>query len=316
MAAVANQNKFLGALLGMGIGDALGMPIAGRAAADVAAEFGRIEGYHPRQLDADTTIGAGEFTDESEIALCIVEAATANDGLFDPDLIGPRLLFLARGESKRWMHADTLTALTDAGERLEFHQPLDEDGPATPDVAVRGVPVGLMHSVGSKRPGQLIEDAERVVRLTHGSPLAISGATAVAIGLSIAARGEMERRAWAHETAAMLHGGAVAEALRLDPENATGDGIADVIAAAFHDGASATSFEEAVLQAVNRGGPADARGAITGAIAGAYFGADGIPQRLIDGCEGRIYVSLAVPWFYRVAMRRAGQTIDLRHRSD
>lgn len=316
MAAVANQNKFLGALLGMGIGDALGMPIEGRSKDEIADEFGRIDGYHPRQLDADTTIGAGEFTDESEIALCIVEAATANDGLFDPDLIGPRLLFLARGESKRWMHRDTLVALNDAGERLEFHQPLDEDGPATPDLAVRGVPVGLMHSVGSKRPGQMIEDAERVVRLTHGSPLAISGATAVAIGLSIAARGEMERSAWAHETAAVLHGGEVAEALRRDPGEAIGDGIADVIAASIHDAASARSFEEAVLHAVNRGGPTDARGAIAGAIAGAHFGADGIPQRLIDGCEGRIYVSLAVPWFYRAAMRRAGQSIDLKHQRD
>ena len=50
----------------------------------------------------------------------------------------------------------------------------------------------------------------------------------------------------------------------------------------------------------------------TGALAGAHLGADGIPQRLIDASEGRIYVSLAVPWFYRTAMRRAGLFIDLK----
>jgi len=308
----ANQNKFLGSLLGMGIGDALGMPVAGLSPAEIEAGFGRIEGYHPRQLDVDTEIKAGEFTEESEIALCIVEAATANDGIFDPDLIGPRMLFLARGESKRWMHADTLRALETAEERLEFHQPLDDDGPATPDIAARGVPIGLMHAVGSKRTSELLEDVDRVVRITHGSPLAISGAAAIALGVELAARGGMEPRAWAHEVARHLNDGEVAKALRADPATQADNGLADVIATAFFDASHATGFEEAVLTAVNRGGPADARGALTGALAGARFGAGGIPQRLIDASEGRIYVSLAAPWFHRVAIRRAGLTIDLR----
>jgi ADP-ribosyl-[dinitrogen reductase] hydrolase len=311
MASGANQNKFLGALLGMGIGDALGMPVAGRTADEIAAIHGRISGYLPRQLDAETEIKAGEFTDESEIALCIVEAATANDGEFDPDLIGPRMLFLARGESKRWMHSDTFEALSAAEDRLDFRVPLDEDGAASPDIAVRGVPVGLMHAVGSKRMPQLIDDVERVVRVTHGSPLAISAATGVAIGVSQAARGGMEPHAWANEAAHFLPPGEVAQALRTGNVN-QGDGIAAVVATAFYDAAHASSFEEAVLTAVNRGGPADARGAITGALAGAHLGADGIPQRLIDASEGRIYVSLAVPWFYRTAMRRAGLFIDLK----
>lgn len=312
MVSGANQNKFLGSLLGMGIGDALGMPVAGLSPAEIEVRFGRIAGYHPRQLDADTEIKAGEFTEESEIALCIVEAATANDGIFDPDLIGPRMLFLARGESKRWMHADTLRALETAEERLEFHQPLDDDGPATPDIAARGIPVGLMHAVGARRPAELLNDVDRVVRITHGSPLAISGATAMALGVELAARGGMEPAAWAHEAARSLTDGEVARALRSDPDSLTGEGLAHVIGTAFRDASRATGFEEAVLTAVNRGGPADARGALTGALAGARFGADGIPQRLIDASEGRIYVSLAAPWFHRVAIRRAGLTIDLR----
>ncbi|MEZ4624995.1 MAG: hypothetical protein R2843_09450 [Thermomicrobiales bacterium] len=58
------------------------------------------------------------------------------------------------------MHPDTFAALETAEEALDFRQPLDDDGPVSPDVAVRGVPVGLMHSVGTKRPSQLFDDIE------------------------------------------------------------------------------------------------------------------------------------------------------------
>jgi len=49
---------------------------------------------------------------------------------------------------------------------------------------------------------------------------------------------------------------------------------------AFHD---ASSFEEAVLRAVNLGDDADTTGAICGQLAGAYWGESGIPQSLRSG---------------------------------
>jgi ADP-ribosylglycohydrolase len=84
--------------------------------------------------------------------------------------------------------------------------------------------------------------------------------------------------------------------------------VATAISAAMR----AATFEDAVFAAVGTGGATDARGAIAGALAGAARGAGGIPQRLIDDLEGRIYVSLAAPWFYRTALRRSGPVIDLR----
>jgi ADP-ribosylglycohydrolase len=73
-----------------------------------------------------------------------------------------------------------------------------------------------------------------------------------------------------------------------------------------------TVFENAVFAAVNAGGATDTVGALTGALAGAAGGASGIPQDLIDGLEGRIYVSLAAPWLHKAARQRAGHQIDLR----
>jgi ADP-ribosyl-[dinitrogen reductase] hydrolase len=42
------------------------------------------------------------------------------------------------------------------------------------------------------------------------------------------------------------------------------------------------SFKDAILKAVNLGGDADTIGAITGEIAGAYYGFKSIPKELVD----------------------------------
>jgi ADP-ribosyl-[dinitrogen reductase] hydrolase len=47
------------------------------------------------------------------------------------------------------------------------------------------------------------------------------------------------------------------------------------------------SFEEAVTEVVNLGGDTDTAGAILGAMAGAYYGIDAIPQRWLDGLQNR-----------------------------
>src|SRR5688500_3274774 len=98
MPSGANQDRFLGALLGMAIGDAMGMPIAGWSEDRVRDRLGRVDSFHRRVLPDGAEIKPGEFTDDTEIALCIIESITTNQGTVDPDNIGARMLFLARGE--------------------------------------------------------------------------------------------------------------------------------------------------------------------------------------------------------------------------
>ena len=270
-------------------------------------------------------IHPGEFTDETELALCIVESMTANGGNLDVETAGVRMLHLAAGPSRRWMQPATAAALDAAADTLEFSVPLDEDGPATGDVAARGVPVGLVHAIGRFDPARLRADAEAVVRLTHGGPAAFNAATAMAYAVRLAATG-VPRESWARETAEFLGGGELAERLsRAGPIalqtphyptlfDWTGTGLdaLESVPAAFAAAMTETVFENAVFAAVNAGGATDTIGALTGALAGAAGGASGIPQDLIDGLEGRIYVSLAAPWFHKAARQRAGHQIDLR----
>lgn len=322
----ATENQFLGALLGMAIGDALGAPVSGVTREQIAARFGTIDRYQSAPTSGDDESHPGEFTDESEFALCIVESMTANRGRFDPETAGVRLVHLAAGPSRRWMQPATAAALDAAADSLDFEVPLHEDGEATGDVAARGVPIGLLHAVGRFDPQRLRADAEAVVRLTHGGPAAINAATGVAYAVRLAATGQ-PRATWARETADFLGAGQLAERLHdldgllegqpvADVLARTGTGLAAVesIPAALAAAMLESVFEDAVFAAVNAGGATDTVGALTGALAGAANGASGIPQDLIDGLEGRIYVSLAAPWFHKAARHRAGQLIDLRPR--
>jgi ADP-ribosylglycohydrolase len=320
----ATENQFLGALLGMAIGDALGAPLSGMERSEIATRFGPIDRYHGNAQPDAEEVHPGEFTDETELALCIVESMTANRGILDADTAGVRMLHLAAGPSRRWMQPATAAALDAAADTLEFSVPLDEDGPATGDVAARGVPVGLVHAVGRFDPARLRADAEAVVRLTHGGPAAFNAATAIAYAVRLAATGE-PRQSWARETAEFLGGGELAERLiELDDRLAgsalpvlfdrTGTGLdaLESVPAAFAAAMTETRFEKGVFAAVSAGGATDTIGALTGALSGAAGGASGIPQDLIDGLEGRIYVSLAAPWFHKASRQRAGHQIDLR----
>jgi len=56
---------------------------------------------------------------------------------------------------------------------------------------------------------------------------------------------------------------------------------------ALHDALTAETAEDAVVTAVNRGGDTDTVGAVTGALAGARFGVDALPERWVDTVEYR-----------------------------
>ena len=229
--APATENQFLGALLGMAIGDALGAPVSGLSRAEIIARFGVIDRYRDSALPDATETAPGAFTDETEIALCIAESMTTSGGALDPETAGFRMVRLALGDSRSWLRPDTLAALDRAAESLEFVVPLQEDGPATGDVASRGVPIGLIHAVGRFDADALRRESEAAARLTHGAPAAFNAVTAVAYGVRLAATGA-PRDSWLLETADFLGGGELAARLRvvaaLGPERSLSDLLEEI----------------------------------------------------------------------------------------
>jgi ADP-ribosylglycohydrolase len=324
----ATEDRFVGAMLGLAIGDALGMPFAGMDRAAIAASAGPVREYHSLVDAPAGDVAAGEVTDETETVLSLAEVLTTTGGMLDADLAGPRLAHLARSESRRWFPDSTLAGIFSAEQSHEYMMPLDEDAPMTPDLMVRGVPIGLVQSVGVLDLGDLMADAETAVRLTHGSTAAITAVTAVALVTRYAVNDEHAPARWAGAAAELIGGdvaGHLAGYSELSPDVPLLD-LLDQISEEGREsgpllmGIAAASrserFEDAVFAAVEAGGATDSTGALAGAFAGARFGSSGIPQRLIDELGCRIYVSLAAPWLLKAARRRAGSVIDLLPRFD
>lgn len=311
MAGDATQDRFLGAILGMSIGDAFGMPVQGLSPTTIADIHGPVVDYLPRTFANGDRVGAGEITDDTELALCIIESVTVGEGAVDVENIGIRMNFLARSDSRRWMSAEVLDALGGASEEAEFRLPLRDDAPTGPDVLSRGIPIGLMHSLGPLDEAKLRAEIDALTRITHGSPLALSLVEASARAVAHAARQSVALTELGSVLAAELPDGAVRSGIR---ERAMPDMAppVQVLVDALEVAAIADSFENALRNAVMRGGAADTRAALVGALWGGFHGSASIPQRLIDGLEARIYVSLAVPWFYRTVARRSGRALDLR----
>ncbi len=61
--------------------------------------------------------------------------------------------------------------------------------------------------------------------------------------------------------------------------------VLDSLQTALHDALRADNADEAIITTVNRGGDTDTIGAITGAVAGARFGASALPKRWVDSIE-------------------------------
>ena len=75
------------------------------------------------------------------------------------------------------------------------------------------------------------------------------------------------------------------------------------------------SFEEAVTEVVNLGGDADTAGAILGAMAGAYYGVDAIPERWLDGLQNREGIEARALALAQRSTRRAAHPRPDRHRA-
>ena len=107
MTGDANQDRFLGSILGMAIGDAFGMPVAGWSATTISDWYGVVTDYLPRTFPDGEEVSPGEISDETEIALCIIESVTAAHGEIDVENIGVRMAYLARSTSRRWLSDTT-----------------------------------------------------------------------------------------------------------------------------------------------------------------------------------------------------------------
>jgi len=303
---VATLERYLGSMLGLAVGDAVGAQV----------EFMRPGDFEPVvDMVGGGVFGlpAGAFTDDTSMALCLAQSLVERGG-FDPiDQLERYARWIREGYTSSIGRAfDVGGTCADAIMRFEgTRRPYC--GSTNPNRAGNGsimrlAPVPLFFA---RDPEKAVVMSAASSRTTHGAPNAVDGCRylgALIVGaVSGASKEELlsgrytpapgvwERAPLADAIREVADGSFVTK----NPPEIRGTGyVVDSLEAAlwaFHRG---HSFEEGLMLAVNLGDDADTTAAVYGQLAGAFYGVSAIPQRfrdrlvmrdLIEGLAAKLY---------------------------
>ena len=304
------EDRAAGALWGLALGDALGMPTQVLSPQAIARRYGRIDGFVAPDADHPVSHGlpAAAVTDDTEQTMLLARHLIGGKGRLDPVGWARALLDWEAGVAARGL-SDLLGPSTRrAIDALLAGEPADTAGRTgdTNGAAMRIAPVAI--ATPAEPLGDLVDRVAEISRPTHNTGLAIAAAAAVAAAISaaldgadleaaeaaalaaagdgatrghwvagadIAARLEMAIALAREVPADMPMGGAVARiAARIGTSVAAQESVPTAFAVLRLAGGDAWT---AGLIAAGIGGDTDTIGAIAGAMAGALTGARALP---------------------------------------
>lgn len=177
------EDRAAGCLAGVAIGDAMGLPTQFMRPEDIEAEFGSIDGFerapgwHPYGDHQ-----AGSVTDDTEQTLALADELLSRGGHLTTEAAATALLGWAK--ERGLLESDQIGPSTgEALRRIESGTDPDRTGfkGVTNGASMRISPVGIVNprsDQGSKN--ELVGEVQTACRATHNTPVAISGAAAVA----------------------------------------------------------------------------------------------------------------------------------------
>ncbi len=280
------KTRYRGCLLGLAVGDALGTTVEFTTPGSFAPVTDMIGGG-PFRLQA------GEWTDDTSMALCLAESLLERGGFDAADQMDRYL---------RWYHHGHLSSNgrcfdignTVRGALHRYEQTGDPwagstDGYSAGNGSImRLAPVPLFFAADAARALAMSGESSRT---THGAPACVDACRYLG-GLIVGAlRGETKdallspryrpagAEPWAGLDPAIAAIADGAFARRSPPDIKSGGYVVRSLEAALWAFHRADSFEEGCLLAVNLGDDADTTAAVYGQLAGAYYGEAGIPAR-------------------------------------
>ena len=274
----ATRDRFRGCLLGLASGDAVGTTL----------EFKRRGSFTPivdMVGGGPFALEPGQWTDDTSMALCLAESLLRQDGFDAVDQMGRYVNWWRHGYlSSTGTCFDIGVATREALEEFcRTNNPFS--GSTRPDKAGNGslmrlAPVAMFYHGDADA---LLHHAAESSRTTHGAQEAVESCVLFAQMLSAALAGNSREEILFGSRAGLSAPNVLAIArgnYAKKPEAGiagTGYCIASLEAAAWCF-LNTDSFPAAVLAAANLGDDADTTAAITGQIAGAFYGVDGIPE--------------------------------------
>ncbi len=182
-----------GCLMGVAVGDAMGMPSSLLTPDEIRRQIGEIEGFLPAPPGHFIHDGlpAGSTTDDTAQTVAVARAIIGDEGKVVPESVAREILAWAESigaldEGALVLGPSSRAALA----RLRDGVPPAEAGKngETNGAPMRISPVGIIHA------GDLagaIDDTELCCLATHGTSVAIAGAAAVSCAIAAAMGGEV-----------------------------------------------------------------------------------------------------------------------------
>lgn len=278
-------DRYRGCLLGLAAGDALGTTVEFRMPGGFAP-LTDIVGGGPFDLKP------GEWTDDTSMALCLAESLVTR-GEFDPiHQLETYVRWWRDGHlSVKGRCFDIGIATSGAlGSFLAHRQPYP--GSTSPNSAGNGSLMRLAPAplAFASNPGVAIFMAGQSSRTTHGAAECVDACRYFG-GLLLAAVSGLPKAAilnneyepavkcWLENPLAEKVGAIARGSFKVKvPPHIRGSGyVIHTLEAALWAFHTTENFRDGALAVVNLGEDADSTGAVYGQIAGAYYGADGIP---------------------------------------
>ena len=319
---VEHEDRFVGALLGGAVGDALGSFCEGWPRSRILEVEHLLEHYRDRRRDGAVVRAGGAYTDDTQQALVLVDSLLAC-GRVDPADVADRLLGMWRAGELYGYGRAFREALERMADGVPWQQAASTDMPSNGTV-MKIAPIGLWHW---RHEARLDADAAAVCRLTHKDPRAVAPAIAIAQAVRHLAAGGApdadelvtlaERSAGAvHAPTGRLIGG-VRRLLELPADHAyaallempiapytRGQGLpseAPVTAVVALEAFLRTpdQFDATVHRALTCGGDVDTFAAVAGNLSGACNGAGAIPAHLRAGLPAADHITGLARDLYR-----------------
>jgi ADP-ribosyl-[dinitrogen reductase] hydrolase len=280
----------VGTLAGCAIGDALGNPFEMKH-----ADYLLLKEWDGLFKDGGTFWegNAGQYTDDTLMSIALSNSLINCKG-FDPDDVAQEYLNWYNTGNTRGIGTTTARAIHNLKDGASFNESGIvrgyDDLPASGNgTAMRAAPIGLVYY---NNLNKLVEVAMLDASITHNSLEPKIGSVSVALAVALLVKGDSDKKNIISDILSVLTDSEVTNKLKLaklfikyktDPMEALASiGVSgyvpETVGAAFYCFAATNSFQDAVVMAVKAGGDTDTTAAITGALAGTFYGLDGIPE--------------------------------------
>jgi ADP-ribosylglycohydrolase len=290
--------QYVGCLVGLAVGDALGYPVEGLSLRQIREKYGPIglgdfvsrHGHPP-----------GSYSDDTQLTLAVARALLEAGEKSDEELIEAMaaqfVAWYKSPEMARGPGLSTMAACANLARGVPWNQSGIREAKGC-GAAMRVAPLGLYYYRDAERLQRI---ADQSARLTHLHPTGVAAAVVNAHAISRVLENvpvetlldELVQLAGPLSDELETALNRVTECAGAEPETAfaaigeTGSGEEVLASGLFCFLRSPDDYRETVLAGVNSSGDSDSIAAMAGALSGAYNGIDAIPERWARGVENR-----------------------------